>query len=138
MYYLIGSDISDYEYFQNDLNSPPTEEQETNNNVQSSSNNSSSSVQCIKRKRVQLTEKQLQFRKQFFAILTHRKILRKEIVKGIHDEFLVKNIEGLTEMTRDEFRSINLYFINRIDYQDKIYKVLKEHKDKISEKYLRY
>lgn len=64
--------------------------------------------------------------------------LRKEIVKGIHDEFLAKNIEGLTEMTRDEFRSINLYFINRIDYQDKIYKVLKEHKDKISEKYLRY
>lgn len=145
MFSLFYSDNSDHECLPIDSIIPltkdvgtQTKDQEINNNVRSSSTNSSASVQCKKKTKKQLTKEQEEFKKQFFAILTHRKKLRKEIVKKIHNEFLVNNIEGLAIMTRDESRSINLYFINRIDYQDKIFKVLKEHKDKISEKYLRY
>lgn len=80
-------------------------------------NNSSESNHHKKKNKVPLTEEQQQFKDNFFAFITDKKKLPKDIVIKIHKDFLMENIEGLIKMTRDESRSIDLYYINRFDYK---------------------
>ncbi|KAK8881678.1 hypothetical protein M9Y10_004438 [Tritrichomonas musculus] len=81
------------------------------------------------KRKINLLPNAQSFKNDYYSILTSRKKFSKDLVKIIHNSVLVKNIQGLKNMDREEFRRIDLYFQNYASKQDQILKVLRDNKD---------
>ena len=86
-------------------------------------NNSQRKIKKIKRKRVELTKKALEFRSKYYLIFTGYKKFPEKFVIGIHNTFLNKYFD-LPRVERYQYRSINNYFQCYCKDSDKILQYL--------------
>lgn len=140
------SDYSDSSYQMPDIivnlineTNPPNNNQNNNNtsnqpiftwfdNNQNQNCNSSRIHHKKPKTKLLLSESQQCFKDNYYNIFTPRKKFEKSYVIKIHNMFLVNNIKGFKKMSRDEERSIDLYFQNYAPYQEEIFKVLRKNK----------
>ena len=76
----------------------------------------------------------IEFKYGFYKILSNKKRFKKQYVIKIHNRFLVPML-GFPPVKREEYRSIDKYFIRYQNEKEKIYKCLRENKDKIKNEF---
>lgn len=81
------------------------------------------------KKKVDLSRNANKFKLLFYQIFTTKKRFPKELVRKIHN--IISDFCHLQKMTREEFRSIDLYFRNYSKYSEYILNFLQLHRKEI-------
>lgn len=88
------------------------------------------------KRKVHLSDIALDFKNGFYSIFTYKKKFDKKYVKDIHNSYISK-ILNLDQISREEYRRIDLYFKKYAKYKDQILNLLRKHQGEISQNILK-
>lgn len=106
---------------------PPTDKEESKR--REDDKNKRSTPRKYSKGKVDLSDDELQFKFSFYHLFVTKKKFEKKYVKLIHN--LICDKLNISKLQREEERSIDLYFKNRIKYSNSILIYINTHKKEI-------
>ena len=100
-----------------------------------SSKQASGDLSRVPKEKIVLDDGEQEFKKEFYAVFTLKKVFKKCFIKQIHNLVLVEEL-GFKPITRRQTRQKDIYFKDYYPFHNEILKCLRENKVKIQDEIL--